>query len=289
MSCDTQRYEIISFWVLLCLSVVSLLGCAAIVIVYAFFKPLRTFSLKIVLYMTISDILRSVIFIYPVYHNKTSLICSFFAYIRALTYVISIYWSFCISFILYQTITKFKDNFERNEKYWVFTGFVIIPLCSIPPFFTHSYEYNYWTRDLKEDTYGQVYRACRDFVPIYLARFTMIYMYFKIYYHLKRLELINFKELLLEKGFIYPVIIILSSSLLLPLRVGELFYNECELFVFSLICYAFFGVHGIFNFIALMLNPNFRRGIRRCLRMSSTYTINEASSEEDSLKNMDFN
>lgn len=263
MACEnSEKYADIVYFTLLPTAILSLIGCTAIISIYTFMKSLRSFSLRIVLYMAISDLLRTIVFIYPAYAYRDSLLCGISAYLYGTTYLIAVCWCFCISFNLYQTITKYTDNFEKYQKYWVFVVFVLIPLSQTPPFFTQSYGFNSWLCALRNDEFGQLYRFGLQFFPIYSSVVYMVYMYCRTYSYLKAVGLIEIGELLLERGMIYPVIIITTSTLLIPLRVAEIFYNECQLFGFTLATYVFLSLHGFFNFIALMLNPSLRLAIR---------------------------
>jgi hypothetical protein len=49
------EYEMIFYPLISSLSILSLLGCLFIIIVYLSFKELRIFSFKLILYLTIAD------------------------------------------------------------------------------------------------------------------------------------------------------------------------------------------------------------------------------------------
>ena len=239
-------------------SAISLISCCAIITVYLRFKELRSFSLRIVLYMTISDFLRSLIYLIPIYRPSYTVLCKIDAFLYNTLYLVNVSWAVGITYMLYQSIVYFNDSFEKYRIYWLFFNYIVIPLVQALPFITDSYGDSTWICTLHNDKTGVIWRMVIEILPVWVSIFAMVYMYYRIYAYLSRVDLITVKELMLEKGMVYPVIIIITFLPLSTFRILAFFMNSCELFALALVVYALISLHGFFNFIALMLNQSIR-------------------------------
>lgn len=256
MSCDSNFYPKLVYYILLSTSCISCICCLCTFAIYIKFKNIRSFSLSIVFYMAIADLIRASFLCIPIYLYKTSYICSIYAYVFSCTYVINACWSFCITFSLYQQTIKFNEIIEKYQKTWLIISFVIIPLLQSGPLFTDSFGYNLWLCDLKDSENNVFWKIFLDYAPVWTSVISVIYMQIRVYLYLSKVISISLKEIILEKGMIYSIIIIFTFLPISLLRILGFFYDPCQLFGLIVISYAVINLQGFFNFIALLSNQN---------------------------------
>ena len=106
-------------------SIFSLLGSIFVIGIYLSFKSLRTFSFKIVFFLSISDFVRSISFIIRpdiFFKNSTvnPVICKIQAFFLSYSSLLSLFLVSLISFTIYSFVLKNENNLVKKYKNWKF-------------------------------------------------------------------------------------------------------------------------------------------------------------------------
>lgn len=194
----------------------SLFGCLFIILVYLFFKELRVFAFKLVLHMTVCDLIRCVGFL--LIHADKSL-CETQAVLIQAGSIGSILWNGVIARTLYLSVVKDVRDVENTE--WKYTVIVysLATVLTALPWTTLSYgDSEGWCWIKGEDgdyVTGNIWRGICLFSPLFLVTLNNLYSY----YHIIRT---------LQQGFAHPDI----TSLVHKLRFYPVILVMCYLCAF---------------------------------------------------------
>ena len=132
------------------------------------------------------------------------------------------------------------------------------------PLITDSYGLNEGTCTYKHDKNGYIWRSVQEFTLI-LGIIVSLGFYMKIYFKLKKLKIIILREIVFEKGMIYSIITFATLVFLICYRYFEINKSFCDYWILALLSYGFFSLNGVFNFIALLFNKEFRASVYRLM------------------------
>ena len=107
-------------WTSIVISLLSFFGSGAIILLYSYFHQLRTFAFKLVMYLSIADMIYSLSHIISACDvnnllQERSSICNLQAFIHNLFGLSSVLWTVVFSWTLYQTIIKDRMDIENSE------------------------------------------------------------------------------------------------------------------------------------------------------------------------------
>ena len=114
----------------------SLLGSIFLVIAYLFYKSLRSFAFKLVLYMSLADIIRSVGFILSMDPESSCITQSLLTSYGSLS---GLFWTSIIAFSLYCVVILEVEHIQQYEKSMVVIGYLAPLVIILLPFTTNSY------------------------------------------------------------------------------------------------------------------------------------------------------
>lgn len=248
MACDSSFDSWTLYYSIMCCGILSLIGCFLIVFTYAFIKPLQIYSLKLILYITISDMLRTLHFLLPPSVIYSEMACITIGITTNATSLMTMLWSLCISTSLYQVIIYSEENYEKYERYWGFVSWVFIPAITLLPLTTNSYGIIGATCSFKEDLIGNIWRLVIFFVPAWSFIIVTFFMYWKILWKIQQLGVKGESKMLVERVAMYPVIMMVVLIGLTVLRVLELYSrNSCAVFYVYIFSFSIFSLQGLLN------------------------------------------
>lgn len=262
MDCSGAFLDIQYYSLLVC-AILSIFGCVVVITTCIYGKLLEGFSFRIITYMAINDLIRSIAIALPVYKFGFTEACGPLGYILTLTFVSDNLWAACISITLYQVIVKNEENYEKYHKYWLVLNYVIAPILEAIPFFTDSYGYDDGLCTLKENNYANLWRLSLVYVPSWLLMILVSVIFIKVYKKLKLTQKSVMKDIIYKRGYIYPIIIV---ALLLPmtaLRISQAITVNCIVDYFSVFSYSLIALHGFLNAIAFWSNEIVKFSLKR--------------------------
>ena len=255
--------------ILLICSIISGLSSIIIICLFLYVDRLKGLSFKILFFMAISDLLRSVALIINTQITSSSSLCIFIAYVINGTFLMIGIWSVYIIYILFRIYSNFPLETNFYVKTWTCIGFIGAPLFQLIPLSTESYGFNDGSCTYKNDTFGIVWRSVEEISMLVAIVGAVVACYV---FHLKKkiFENVKFRDIVFEKGLVYSFIFFITLTAVLLFRYLEMGNDLCDVYPFGYISFIFSASHGFFNFIALVLNKSFRTEITYLMIMKKS-------------------
>jgi hypothetical protein len=262
---EDELFEILKIIVLVC-SVVSGIASVVIIALYLGFKELRGPSFRVLLYMSLTDLVRSIFLAFRFLLMDSRIYCKISGLVTNATISVNAVWSVYICFMLRQMFHYFPEKPELYTKTWAFIAFFIVPSIQVFPLLTDSYGENQMVCTYKDNVIGIIWRSCQ-YSLIFLAIFVSILYYFREFFRYKHLKILTIREVIFEKGMIYSIIYLVTISAICIYRFSEFWRDFCEIYGLSFMSNILVTLHGFLNFLALFNNKNIRKTIfRLCCR-----------------------
>lgn len=256
--CDESEIYVIFYYTLFSCSIPTVISCLFMIFVYLKYNNLRGLSLRIVFWMSINDLLRSGFYMIPPGYLESYVICTTYGFIINVTFTNNAIWAIYIVITLRKILFSFAKETKTYFSYFLFTTLFIVPLYHIGPLLTNSYGNNRGICTFKNDDLGIIWRSIQMGIII-AAGILSIVIYINIYIKTKRFELLSISDLIFQKGMIFAIITILTSSFIITFRYLEVSFSICNTYIFGIISCVAISLHGFFNFLAVMSNNNIRR------------------------------
>ena len=235
-------------------SCISLLGCTFIVIMYVFFEDLRGYGFKLVLVLSVFDIINCISFLLPTYDTENySVICRTQAFVMNFSTLASVLWTTIIAWSLYKLIVHSDTYILKKMKFFIVGTLILTIGVSATPLITDDYGKNTgwcWIMhksDINLEFYEKLFLYS---VPVTLAIFINTVLYAIIINNLKNTSDSNSMTRLMGKKLrLYPVILIvcyLPYSVKQIIEYTNLSEGDYE-FSFTLIVGIFRCLHGLLN------------------------------------------
>ena len=253
------------------------------ILLYFLLKSQRSILFRVILYMAIADLIRSIYFIVtPIIDNRKAL-CNILAVVGNSIISMNSIWSFYIVFLLFQIYSQFPKQASSHLKIWSIFAFIVAPTFQLFPLITDSYGLNEGCCTYQKDSISFIWRSIQEFFLLF-GMIVALCFYFKIYFKLSKLKIIDFQGIVFEKGMIYSIISFVNITALIFFRFLEIFVDFCDLRAVAIFSYCLFTLHGFFNFIALWFNKEFRAKVLMFIsgeenRLDSDYYVVNAISE----------
>lgn len=246
-------------------SILSGFFCSITILLYFLLKNQRTTLFRVILFMSFADVLRSLDFLLGPYVEINKTYCKIFGFMGNFTITFNAIWSYYIVFLLYQIYNKFPKQAKDYLGIWCIFAFIVAPIFQALPLITDSYGRNEGSCTYKRDTNGYIWRSVQEFT-LFLGIIISLGFYMRIYLKLKKLKIMILREIVFEKGMIYSIITFTTLAILICYRYFEINKHFCDIWILALLSYCFFSLNGVFNFIALLFNKEFRAGVYGLLR-----------------------
>ncbi|OMJ90703.1 hypothetical protein SteCoe_6877 [Stentor coeruleus] len=272
MGC-ADEIVLIANYVIIIVSVISLIASIGVIILCFIGDILDDFTLKIIMYMAINDLIRSCALIIPLCFESKNYICMFFGYIVVFTFISNVVWAASIIVTLYIVIIKKHRNYERFMKYWFIAAYPLFAIILSIPYSTNSYGFNGGMCTLKDDYYGNIWRFTLLYFPYWVFIILAVWIFYKLHQMLKESDSGTLDSLVLKRGYIYSLIIFVMVVFLSAVRTIQLFTDTCPIKYMSFSLDSVIGLHGLLNGIALICNQTVRKQLKYkfCRDLSNMY------------------
>lgn len=230
----------------------SILGALFMTIVILSFKELREFNFRMIFYLTLTDILVPIAYLFTPKINESHTICVIQAYLINFGNLSSLLWTACIMFALYRLIILERPNSHKLEIYFCLFSW------GIPFIFSTAFLQNFdmsgeWCWIKENDTYLML---SLFYIPLAIVIAFNITLCLKVWNHIKRnkdsvVENHNIKVKVFTRLMSYPVILIIcftpatvhrfykffrlqdQESLYITAMFGNCIYGFCNSIVFG--------------------------------------------------------
>ena len=238
------------YFVVVAVNILSFFSCIFIIALYVFAKSLRNYAFKLVLCVTINDLIRIICSLFPIFYYDYKNLCTILGFIFIFTFLGSILWTLVISLTLYQVIIQHKENFVQFYLLWMVSITIYSFILCFIPLLTNSYGLVLIVCTLKEDYLGSIYKLSLFYGTAWVAIAVIIIIYSKINSESKKQESY---ELSLIRIKLFPMILIFCILPMTILRILQVF--NIYLVELQYIADVTWALHGFFNSIAYGMSP----------------------------------
>ncbi|OMJ88866.1 hypothetical protein SteCoe_9066 [Stentor coeruleus] len=252
-----ENQEAIEIFVAACLSLFSSL---IIFLICVCSKILEDFSRKILFYISLNSIIRSMIMILSVNSDFRNL-CFIFAYVNMVCLVSNVIWALSISITLYMVLVRKEENFQKYHLRWLICAYLPVALLLLLPYITNSYGVTRGICALDYNMISTIWDLILVYLPSWFMIFSVLIIYIKLYYYVKKSVDIKFKSILIERGMIYSILIALAILPVTIWRTLSIFYSSCGMSYFRIIALSIIHMQGVYYLIAVTMNNKIRKAI----------------------------
>jgi hypothetical protein len=256
---EDERFKVIHDVLVYC-SIPSGIACLFMIFAYLKVRVLQSFSLKIVFWMSVNDLVRNAFYVLPMKYLENENICVLYGVVINTALTNNAIWAVFIVISLYQVIFSYDRNVEVYFKYALLITFGVIPILNVLPIFTKSYGFNYGICTFKTDLGGIIWRSIQEGIIIITIIFSLV-MYSVIYIKQRRFQMLTIKEVIFDKGMIFVIITSVTVTFLILFRYLEISYDICQIYEFGILSSSAVSLHGFLNFLAVMGNSSIRRAV----------------------------
>lgn len=233
----------------------------SLLVIYVIIKKslFKTYSFKILTYISLNDFLRSLIGLFEslIVDNNPS--CLVYGFLDNYFFLSNMVLSLCLTCTIYQIIVLELFAFEKHHKYWVLLSSVAVGFILSLPFITNSYGKCAGLCQITNDRVGNIWRFFVVYATSLFMLFAIIIISVKIYKKIKLLGNISFKSIVFERGLVYTLIISLVLIPFFVVRVIQIFVDDCNIQSYVTIVYIFYNLQGFLNAIVFFSNKTIRR------------------------------
>lgn len=243
---------------------ISAFGSIFIITAFLYFKSIRSFAFKLVFFMSISDLVRSISLMLP----PEGLSCKFQGFLLQFSTASSILWSFNIAYSLYTTVINQENNPSRHQTKFLLLAYLFPFLLAFIPLFTDSYNNAVgWCWIQKDFITDLVERIFCLYIIIWTVIAFNLSVYWKIIMKIRK----EFKNVIedqadnnavIKRLSLYPLTLILCYLPITVKRTMEI--GGQEILPFWFLCLSAFGI-SIFGF-ANALVYGFSRPVREAIK-----------------------
>lgn len=250
------------------ISFLSMIGCCAIIAIYIYYKDIRAFTFKLVVYLAISGFLYSLSNIYLAYLIPVRIypsLCTFQAMVISFSSSSALCWTTSIPLTLYLVLVSSKSNVPSYERYYLLVGWGIPLILTVLPFSTDSYSTNViedlrcWIRPgpgIEEFIWRTVvfYLPLWVMVPWYFYAFLKITKAIRVDMYLRNFEY-EAKFIFIKRLYLYPIILIICNALSSCFTLIELAgLTDKNIYLNTVSC-GLVNIGGLLNSIVYLCNP----------------------------------
>jgi hypothetical protein len=282
----SEELEIIWIVNVICGSI-SVICCLFISMCFVLFSSLRGYEFRLILYITLSDMITSTMYIIPSSNNDE--VCIFQGTIFSLAENLRLGLTLYMTIYLQSTLKSSEDKFKKYEKFCIFLVCLTSSILAGLPLIITSYE-NYdgmcWIR-VNSGNYlsATLLRFGLFYIPLWMVICYNIWVYYFMIKNIKNLRsssivFRSFAESAVTNLWLYPCILMvcwLPDSIYVIIEVFDPEFKNLFLYCLSLGLNA--GL-GFFNALAYGYTPEVRDSILRfCIRKDITSPLTESSIE----------
>ena len=245
-------------------AILTSFGSVLIIFLYFKVKSLQFYALKLVVWISLYDLLNSVIILIPPQAQSFDEKCNILGFFLYFTVISSLIWNLVISVSLYQIMIWQVESPEVFYKFWLVFTFMFSSLVSIIPIFTSSYSSISGLCVLNYKNPGIWLHLVLIYSIETIVCVLLFYFYVRVYLKLKENSLLEVEdeEKHYEKILVFPLI---TALCLVPVIVQKtLVPFGIESFFFDVFAQAMFSLKGFFNTINYALTGPVLVYLRTC-------------------------
>jgi hypothetical protein len=264
---------------------ISVVCCLFITVCYSLFVSLRGYEFRLILYLTLSDMIASIMYMIPPSGNDH--VCSFQGTMLSFATNLRLSFSLLMTIYLHFTHKASEDKIKENENFCLLIVFIISSIFAGVPFITNSYgnaDGLCWIR-VNRDNYfsGTLMRFGLFYVPLWIVIIYTHWVYYLMIQKIKDLRRSSiltksFAESTMRKLRLYPAILAIGWLPASINRIIEIFDPEFKNLYLSTISLGLIAGLGFFNALAYGFTPEVRDVLMRsCLRKDITSPLAQSS------------
>jgi len=234
-------------------AILSLLGSLFIILTYVLIKRLRNFAFKLVVCLSISDVIISTgnLFTGDALDGYTNdSLCYLQSVLKNYGGLASVLWTTVIAYTLYSTVVVQRSILNLYGKFVLF-GFGIPLLMTGIPIMTNQYGRSgnwCWIKNDPNNKFGEgAMRFFQFYLPLWVAIGYNTYSYLEVIKCLKAYSGNSMETRFIGRLKYYPLILVFCWTLPTLNRIYTLFYDENP--TFNVIHTSFAGLQGFLNAI----------------------------------------
>lgn len=266
--------DTVQYYILVTTSILSIIGSCFIIIVGLYFSELRIFYVKIIIYIAISDLIRSIGFLIPCNHIKSKFFVEIIGIILDACFTITISWLTYISVTLYQVIINSENNYKKYYRHWFIFAFVFLPFINILPILTKSHGISGTLCTLKNDKDALIWRFCVMYMPAWIFVSISLVACLKIYMYVRNIELEDERKNILHNLYYYPIALVIEllpmTATTIMITFGLLKDNS----IYAIITLTLYSLNGVTNAIIFCITLGMRQ-ISRARYLYSYLSLQE--------------
>ncbi|OMJ87527.1 hypothetical protein SteCoe_10701 [Stentor coeruleus] len=243
----------------------SITACVFSLLVYIFAKHLRIYPFKLVFWLNLFDLIRTLTQIFPVlYMSLPQDICIATGFCYIFSCFQTNFWSLIIAYTIHQVLVKKNFKVEKHYKILLWFSFATGISLSIIPIFFGVYGKIPYGCSLVQNLKGEIFKLLIIYIPGMTITCINTYIFIKVYLVLRNNanEMQGLDEINAKRLFYYPAILFLCTFPSMVMRVFELYglyYIEL-----MFLAYATWGLQGFFNALAYSLSKPVKNYITEC-------------------------
>lgn len=229
MNCPSHYIEKATYYFTLSSSFLSLVGSSLVIFFILYRKLFRAHAYKILLYISINDIIRAFARLVDYFLMHELLACKITVYISNTVFASNLLWSACLALTIYQIIVLEKTNFEKMHRYWFLSCSVFVSFLYTLPFITDSYvESESLFCEIKQDFVGNLWRFGIIYAPGTAIFVYITVLFCRIYRKIIVIQSQTLRSMVFDRAFIYSLIVAFFFFPLMCLRIIQIFEDSCR-------------------------------------------------------------
>ncbi|CAG9320174.1 unnamed protein product [Blepharisma stoltei] len=293
MTFSSEEKEIL-YYVEISSAIPSFLGTSFICLAYIYFKELRGFTFRLVVYLAIADMFTALSFAVP--HYLSQELCLIQALVLNYSSLASVLWTSVIAFTLYRGVVNEEMELEGSEINCIFFAWGIPLLLEFLPFITESYGYAEgwcWIKiqNLESDInfqsatyrYGMIWRMVTYYIPLWIVIIYNCLVYWKVTNRvMETMDDVSSdnrtRHLILNRLRLYPFILVFCQVPVTIHRIYAFFdYNELAMFILAICAGFFLLINGFLNAFVYGFTDSVKQSIRKRLYPEEFVQIRNAN------------
>lgn len=249
------------------------IGCLVVIFIYIRAKLLRTYPFKLVFWLNLSNLFKSLLLLVPVEAEHIgNNICKVNAYIFYSFTLSGLLWTFVIANKMYNSIVLNQRNLEANYILYIINIFLISFVVCVIPFIFDAYGPNSFNCSFIMGVEGDYFRFFLYYTPASVITVYCIFVYSKVIRRIK--EVREKMSTDLSRLIYFPLILIICVTPMCIFRIFQIFglYN---FYVYTILS-CLWCLQSLLDALAYAFTPPVIKYIKYVWNNNSHSNINES-------------
>lgn len=197
---------------LIVLNALSIALCFFAILIYILAKPLRIYAFKLVFWMNIADLFRSISQIVPQVFQVTNKICDILGAVHVFSSCFTLFWAFVIAVTIYQVLVRKITDVEKYYNLWLGIGLSISAISGMVPIFFNDFSNLQQNCTLSNNFEGLILKFAIFYIPAFIITIVNLVIFLQVYYVFKKEQefLTKNESMNVKRLFYYPIVLILT-------------------------------------------------------------------------------